>query len=38
MERTVGIKATDRPLGWKEMAIIAEALDLEDKNIGISEK
>ena len=29
-ERLV-IKATNRPLGWKEMAIIAEALDLEDK-------
>jgi len=26
-ERLV-IKATNRPLGWKEMAIIAEALDL----------
>jgi len=30
-ERLV-IKATNRPLGWKEMAIIAEALDLEKKN------
>ena len=29
-ERLV-IKATNRPLGWKEMAIIAEALDIEDK-------
>jgi len=29
-ERLV-IKATNRPLGWKEMAIIAEALDLKDK-------
>ncbi len=29
-ERLV-IKATNRPLGWKEMAIIAEALDLRDK-------
>jgi len=29
-ERLV-IKATNRPLGWKEMAIIAEALDLEGK-------
>jgi len=29
-ERLV-IKATNRPLGWKEMAIIAEALSLEDK-------
>jgi hypothetical protein len=27
-ERLV-IKATNRPLGWKEMAIIAEALDLK---------
>jgi len=25
------IKATNRPFGWKEMAIIAEALDLKDK-------
>jgi len=25
------IKATNRPLGWKEMAIIAEALDLKDE-------
>jgi len=25
------IKATNRPLGWKEMALIAEALDLKDK-------
>jgi len=30
-ERLV-IKATNRPLGWKEMAIIAEALDLDKKN------
>jgi hypothetical protein len=29
-ERLV-IKATNRRLGWKEMAIIAEALDLQDK-------
>ena len=29
-ERLV-IKATNRPLGWKEMAIIAEALDLKEK-------
>jgi len=29
-ERLV-IKATNRPLGWKEMAIIAEALDLKDE-------
>jgi hypothetical protein len=29
-ERLV-IKATNRRLGWKEMAIIAEALDLKDK-------
>jgi hypothetical protein len=29
-ERLV-IKATNRSLGWKEMAIIAEALDLKDK-------
>ena len=29
-ERLV-IKATNRPLGWKEMAIIAEALDLKNK-------
>jgi hypothetical protein len=29
-ERLV-IKATNRRLGWKEMAIIAEALDLRDK-------
>ena len=29
-ERLV-IKATNRPLGWKEMAVIAEALDLKDK-------
>jgi len=29
-ERLV-IKATNRPLGWKEMAIIAEALNLKDK-------
>jgi len=29
-ERLV-IKATNRPLGWREMAIIAEALDLKDK-------
>ena len=29
-ERLV-IKATNRPLGWKEMAIIAEALNLRDK-------
>jgi len=29
-ERLV-IKATKRPLGWKEMAIIAEALDLKKK-------
>ncbi len=29
-ERLV-IKATNRPLGWKEMAIIAEALDLKDQ-------
>jgi RNase P subunit RPR2 len=29
-ERLV-IKATNRPLGWKEMAIIAEALDLDKK-------
>jgi len=29
-ERLV-IKATNRPLGWKEMAIIAEALDLKKK-------
>ncbi len=29
-ERLV-IKATNRPLGWKEMAIIAEALDLRNK-------
>jgi len=29
-ERLV-IKATNRALGWKEMAIIAEALDLRDK-------
>jgi len=29
-ERLV-IKATNRPLGWKEMAIIAEALDLKIK-------
>ena len=25
------IKATNRALGWKEMALIAEALDLRDK-------
>lgn len=25
------IKATNRPLGWKEVAIIAEALDLKEK-------
>jgi len=30
-ERLV-IKATNKPLGWKEMAIIAEALDLKNKN------
>jgi len=29
-ERLV-IKATNRPLGWKEMAIIAEALDSKEK-------
>jgi len=29
-ERLV-IKATNRPLGWKEIAIIAEARDLKDK-------
>ena len=29
-ERLV-IKATNRPLGWKEIAIIAEALDLRNK-------
>jgi len=29
-ERLV-IKATNRPLGWKEMAIIAEALDLKEE-------
>jgi len=29
-ERLV-IKATNRPLGWKEVAIIAEALDLKEK-------
>jgi len=29
-ERLV-IKATNRALGWKEMALIAEALDLRDK-------
>jgi len=29
-ERLV-IKATNRPLSWKEIAIIAEALDLKDK-------
>jgi len=29
-ERLV-IKVTNRPLGWKEMAIIAEALNLKDK-------
>lgn len=29
-ERLV-IKATNQPLGWKEMAIIAEALDLKNK-------
>ncbi|HKZ94013.1 MAG TPA: hypothetical protein VJ249_05470 [Candidatus Bathyarchaeia archaeon] len=29
-ERLV-IKATNRPLGWREVAIIAEALDLKDK-------
>lgn len=29
-ERLV-IKATNRPLGWKELAIIAEALDIKDK-------
>ena len=29
-ERLV-IKATNRPLGWKEIAIIAEALDLKNK-------
>ena len=29
-ERLV-VKATNRPLGWKEMAIIAEALDLTRK-------
>jgi len=25
------IKATNRPLGWKEVAIIAEALDIKEK-------
>jgi len=30
-ERLV-IKATNRPLGWKEMAVIAEALDLDKEN------
>jgi len=29
-ERLV-IKATNRPFGWKEMAIIAEALDLKEE-------
>jgi len=29
-ERLV-IKATNRPLGWKEVAIIAEALDIKEK-------
>jgi len=29
-ERLV-IKATNRPLGWKEMAIIAEALDIKER-------
>ncbi len=29
-ERLV-IKVTNRPLGWKEMAIIAEVLDIKDK-------
>jgi predicted DNA-binding helix-hairpin-helix protein len=30
-ERLV-IRATNRPLGWKEIALIAEALDLKKKN------
>jgi hypothetical protein len=29
-ERLV-LKATNRPLGWKEMALIAETLDLKEK-------
>ena len=35
-ERLV-IKSTNRPLGWKEMAIIAEAFDLENKNCDVPE-